>query len=270
MREQSIGMQSKIGVSLVALTISVFSSQSPAAIDASMQHLQQAEVALFRAGADLFMHRGEGRTVEQASYVERDLKALSQQLNALQQLPLSPLTQQAVAAAEQPQAHFAEQVRQILSYAPSQADLPWEANFEYSKAQYALWLALQDVKGALEQSHAGGLNEADRLLLKLPAEVQSLATRYIARAYIGDIETPNEQQQFYISQDIDALAKSVNADLLKLQLLRTSADDQGKLKQIQLRWQFIYGHLLDYTNNMTPLMVERHAADIANRLLKLQ
>jgi hypothetical protein len=263
-------MQSKIGLTLVALTLSVFSRHSPAAIDTSLQHVQQAEVALFRAGADLFMHRGEGRTPEQASYVERDLKVLNQQLTALQQLPLSPLSQQAIAAAAPLLDDFSHQVRQILSYAPSQADLPWEANFQYSKAQYALWLALQEVNGTLEQSYGGALNEAEQLLLKLPAQVQSLATRYVARAYIGDIETPNEQQQFYISQDIDRLAKSVNNDLLRLQALRTDVDGQAQLKQIQLRWQFIYGHLLDYSNNMTPLMVERHAAEVASRLLKLE
>ncbi|OHC25731.1 MAG: hypothetical protein A2Y50_07860 [Pseudomonadales bacterium RIFCSPLOWO2_12_59_9] len=263
-------MQSKIRATLAALALGLFSSQSPAAIDISLQHLQQSEVALFRAGTDLFMHRGEGRTQEQASQVDSDLKALNQHLSDLQQLPLSPLAQQAMTATQPLLANFDSRVRQTLAYAPSEADLPWEANFEYSKAQYALWMALQDVGSALEQTHGSNLNAADKLLLKLPGEVQSLATRYVARAYIGDIETPAEQQQLYIAQDIDLLAKSVNTDLLALQSLLTDADDQAKLKQIQVRWQFIYGRLLDYTNNLTPLMIERHAADVATRLLTLE
>lgn len=263
-------MQSKIRATLSALALAMFSSQSPAAIDISLQHLQQSEVALFRAGTDLFMHRGEGRTQEQASQVETDLKMLNQHLSELQQLPLSPQAQQAMTAVQPLLGNFDSRVRQTLAYAPSEPDLPWEANFEYSKAQYALWTALQDVGSALEQTHGSSLNEADKLLLKLPGEVQSLATRYVARAYIGDIETPAEQQQLYITQDIDLLAKSVNADLLKLQALLTDADDQAQLKQIQIRWQFIYARLLDYQNNLTPLMIERHAADVAARLLKLQ
>lgn len=263
-------MQSTIRATLAALALGLFSSPSWAAIDISLQHLQKAEVALFRAGTDLFMHRGEGRTQEQASQVDSDLKTLSQQLTELQKLPLSPLAQQALTATQPLLANFDSQVRQTLAYAPSEADLPWEANFEYSKAQYALWMALQEVAGALEQTHGNKLNAADKLLLKLPGEVQSLATRYVARAYIGDIETPAEQQQLYIAQDIDQLAKSVNADLLTLQSLLTSDDEQAKLKQIQIRWQFIYARLLDYKNNLTPLMIERHAADVADRLLTLE
>lgn len=263
-------MQSKTMAALSALALGLFSSQSPAAIDISLQHLQQGEVALFRAGTDLFMHRGEGRTQEQALQVESDLKALSQHLNELQQLPLSPLAQQALTATQPLLVNFDSQVRQTLAYAPSEADLPWEANFEYSKAQYALWMALQDVASALEQTHGSSLTAADKLLLKLPGEVQSLATRYVARAYIGDIETPAEQQQLYIAQDIDLLAKSVNTDLLTLQGLLPEAADQAKLKQIELRWQFIYARLLDYKNNMTPLMIERHAADVATRLVALE
>lgn len=263
-------MQSMIRATLSALALGLFGSQSSAAIDISLQHVQRAEVALFRAGTDLFMHRGEGRTQEQASRVESDLKALKQQLSDLQQLPLSAPTQHAITATLPLLANFDSRVRQTLAYAPSEADLPWEANFEYSKAQYALWMALQEIGSSLEQTYGGNLNAADKLLLKLPGEVQSLATRYVARAYIGDIETPAEQQQLYIAQDIDQLAKSVNADLLALQSLLTSADQQANLKQIQTRWQFIYARLLDYTNNLTPLMVERHAADVAARLLALE
>lgn len=263
-------MHSKIRATLSVLAIGLFSSQSMAAIDISLQHVQAGEVALFRTGTDLFMHRGEGRSQEQARQVENDLKALDQHLSNLRQLPLSPLAQQAMAATQPLLANFDSRVRQTLAYAPGEADLPWEANFEYSKAQYALWLALQDVASALEQTHGSNLNAADKLLLKLPGKVQSLATRYVARAYIGDIEAPAEQQQFYITQDIDLLAKSVNDDLLVLQSLLSDAEDQAQLKQIQIRWQFIYARLLDYQKNLTPLMVERHAADVAARLLKLQ
>ena len=150
-------MQSKIRATLSALALGLFSSQSPAAIDISLQHLQQSEVALFRAGTDLFMHRGEGRTQEQAGQVDSDLKALNQHLSDLQQLPLSPLAQQAMAATQPLLANFDSRVRQTLAYAPSEADLPWEANFEYSKAQYALWMALQDVASALQQTHGSKL-----------------------------------------------------------------------------------------------------------------
>jgi hypothetical protein len=255
---------------LPSLLLTLFSSLSQAALPPSLQHLQQAQIALFRAGTDLFMHRGEGRSAELAAQVEQDLQALSSHINALQQQALPPLAQQAFSNVPVLLTNFDQRVRQTLAYAPSEPDLPWEFNFEYSKAQRELWSALQDSSSALQQTQERPLSAADQLLLELPAKLQALATRYVARAYIGDIETLAEQQQLYIHQDIDQLAKSVNQDLQTLDQLRSDEASKKILALIHTRWNFIYARLLDYSNNMTPLMIERHSTEIIAQLLRLE
>ena len=252
------------------LLLSLFSSLSQAALAPPLQHLQQAEIALFRTGTDLFMHRGEGRSAEQAAQVDRDLQALASHVRALQQQATSPLTQQALSNVPTLLDNFDQRVRQTLAYAPSEPDLPWEFNFEYSKAQRELWSALQDTRNALQQAQTDKLSAADQVLLELPGKLQALATRYVARAYIGDIETLAEQQQLYIHQDIDQLAKSVNQDLQSLSQLRPDDASQKILAQINTRWKFIYARLLDYSSNMTPLMIERHSTEIVAQLLRLE
>lgn len=252
------------------LWLSLCSSLSLAALAPSLQHLQQAEIALFRTGTDLFVHRGEGRSAEQAAQVERDLQALDSHVSALQQQASSPLAQQAFGNVPTLLHTFDQRVRQTLAYAPSEPDLPWEFNFEYSKAQRELWSALQDTSNALQQAQTDKLEPAEQLLLELPGKLQALATRYVARAYIGDIETLAEQQHLYIHQDIDQLAKSVNQDLQRLNQLRSDEASQQVLAQVNTRWKFIYARLLDYSNNMTPLMIERHSTEIVTQLLRLE
>lgn len=234
---------------------------------APLRTLQQAELAMFRAGTDLFMHRGEDRSAPQAARVEQDLEALQASLLGLQGVPA---LQARVAVLMPLQQRFSQRVRETLAYDPLDPDLPWEFNFEFSKVQRELWMALQELRAGLLTDRGVPLTADEMALLELPCKVQALAERYVARAYIGDIETLADQQQLYINQDLDQLAEGIDSTLVTLNTRLVSPAQQAKLKQVSIRWRFIYGPLRDYSKDMAPLMVERHSREVVKQLVELQ
>lgn len=256
----------KLSQTLSLIFLSLVLNEARADGEAPLRALQQAELAMFRAGTDLFVHRGEDRSAPQAALVEADLGVLQASLVELQGVPE---VQAQVAELMPLQQRFSQRVRETLAYDPLDPDLPWEFNFEFSKVQRELWMALQDLRVSLLQVQKTPLTTDQLALLELPCKVQALAERYVARAYIGDIETLADQQQLYINQDLDQLAHGIDSTLTELNGRLIAADQQAKLKQVSIRWKFIYGPLRDYSKDMAPLMVERHSREIVKQLGEL-
>jgi hypothetical protein len=254
---------------LFSLALALFSLTSHAAPDVALTQLQSAQVLVFRTSTDLFIHRGEGGHAELAAKVQADLGKLRANLTTLQAQPLTESARLAMAQLPPSLAAFAALVEQALAYNPGEPDLPWEFNFQYSKAQRELVAAFEALEQQLLKGLAQPLPAADLRLQSLPAKVQYLAARYTARAYVGDIETLPEQQQHYLNQDIDVLAKQVDAELASLATEVTDAQQQ-RLQRALTRWKFIYPRLVGYNDNLVPLVVERHAAELADQLLRLR
>ncbi|WP_425916178.1 hypothetical protein [Pseudomonas sp. GWSMS-1] len=240
-----------------------------AAPDAALTQVQLAQVQVFRASTDLFVHRGEGGHAGLETKVQADLGRLRASLDTLQAQPLTDSARLAVEQLQSPLAAFIALVEQTLAYSPGEPDLPWAFNFQYSKAQRELLVALEALEQQLLKGLAQPLPPADLRLQSLPAKVQYLAARYTARAYVGGIETLPEQQQHYLNQDIDVLAKQVDGELTSLAPELTEAQQQ-RLQRALTRWKFIYARLVGYSDNLVPLVVERHAAELADQLLRLR
>lgn len=255
---------------LLSLAMVLFSSMLQAAPDVALAQVQQAQVQVFRASTDLFIHRGEGGHAELAAKVQADLGKLRESLATLQAQPLTDSARLAMQQLQAPLTAFTTLVEQTLAYKPGEPDLPWEFNFQYSKAQRELVAALEVLEQQLLKGLAQPLTAVEQRLQSLPAKVQYLAARYTARAYVGDIETLPEQQQHYLNEDIDVLAKQVDGELLSLASELTDAQAQQRLQRALPRWKFIYPRLLDYSKDLVPLIVERHAAELAGQLLRLQ
>lgn len=240
-----------------------------AAPDVALTQVQLAQVQVFRASTDLFVHRGEGGHAELATKVQADLGRLRASLDTLQAQPLTDSARLAVQQLQSPLAAFIALVEQTLAYSPGEPDLPWAFSFQYSKAQRELLAALEALEQQLLKGLAQPLPPADLRLQSLPAKVQYLAARYTARAYVGGIETLPEQQQHYLNQDIDVLAKQVDGELASLATELTEAQQQ-RLQRALTRWKFIYARLVGYSDNLVPLVVERHAAELADQLLRVR
>lgn len=254
---------------LMLLGLLCLSPLLQAAPDMALAQVQQAQVQVFRSSADLFIHRGEGGHAELAAKVQADLGKLRENVSALQAQALTDSARLAMEQLQPPLAAFTGLVEQTLAYKPGEPDLQWEFNFQYSKAQRELVMALEALQQQLLKAQAQPLSAAELRLQSLPAKVQYLAARYTARAYVGDIETLPEQQQHYLNQDIDVLAKQVDAELASLAGELTDAQAQQRLQRALPRWKFIYPRLLDYSDNLVPLIVERHAAELADQLARL-
>lgn len=254
---------------LLSLALVLFSAIAQSAPDVALTQVQHAQVQVFRASTDLFIHRGEGGHAELAAKVQADLGKLRESMATLQAQPLTDSARLAMEQLQPPLAVFTALVEQTLAYNPGEPDLPWEFNFQYSKAQRELVAALEALEQQLLKGLAQPLSAADMRLQSLPAKVQYLAARYTARAYVGDIETLPEQQQHYLNQDIDVLAKQVDAELASL-ATELTGEQQQRLQRAQTRWKFIYSRLVGYNDNLVPLVVERHAAEMADQLLRLR
>ncbi|WP_347506010.1 hypothetical protein [Pseudomonas anguilliseptica] len=254
---------------LLSLALVLFSAIVHSAPDMALTQVQLAQVQVFRASTDLFIHRGEGGHAELAAKVQADLSKLRESLTTLQAQPLTDSARLAMEQLQSPLAAFTALVEQTLAYNPSEPDLPWEFNLQYSKAQRELVAALEALEQQLLKGLAQPLSAADLRLQSLPAKVQYLAARYAARAYVGDIETLPEQQQHYLNQDIDVLAKQVDTELATL-ATELTGEQQQRLQRAQTRWKFIYSRLVGYNDNLVPLVVERHAAEMADQLLRLR
>ena len=254
---------------LLSLALVLFSAIVHSAPDVALTQVQLAQVQVFRASTDLFIHRGEGGHAELAAKVQADLSKLRESLATVQAQPLTDSARLAMEQLQPPLAAFVALVEQTLAYNPGEPDLPWEFNFQYSKAQRELVAALEALEQQLLKGLAQPLTSADLRLQSLPAKVQYLAARYTARAYVGDIETLPEQQQHYLNQDIDVLAKQVDAELATL-ATELTGEQQQRLQRALTRWKFIYSRLMGYNDNLVPLVVERHAAEMADQLLRLR
>ncbi|MDP2746291.1 hypothetical protein [Pseudomonas sp.] len=254
---------------LLSLALVLFSAIAQSAPDVALTQVQHAQVQVFRASTDLFIHRGEGGHAELAAKVQADLGKLRESMATLQAQPLTDSARLAMEQLQPSLAVFTALVEQTLAYNPSEPDLPWEFNFQYSKALRELVAALEALEQQLLKGLAQPLSAADMRLQSLPAKVQYLAARYTARAYVGDIETLPEQQQHYLNQDIDVLAKQVDAELASL-ATELTGEQQQRLQRAQTRWKFIYSRLVGYNDNLVPLVVERHAAEMADQLLRLR
>lgn len=153
---------------LLSLALVLFSAIAHSAPDVALTQVQLAQVQVFRASTDLFIHRGEGGHAELAAKVQADLSKLRESLATLQAQPLTDSARLAMEQLQSPLATFTALVEQTLAYNPSEPDLPWEFNFQYSKAQRELVAALEALEQQLLKGQAQPLSAADlRLQLSL-------------------------------------------------------------------------------------------------------
>ncbi len=243
---------------MVGLYCLCVSSPLLAALSPQQQQTQDAQVAALQAATQLFMHRGEGRQPEQAELVEVALNDLQQQSQGLTVGDLST----SVPA-------YQQQVQQALAYDLSSPDLPWDFNLNFSNA---LSRVMQDLQqNAIAAKVQPALSAEQALLWDLPARFQYLATRYTARAYTGDLEPLSEDASSFLAQDLDQQTAALDKDLKALAAgLAGRSDVANRLRDVQVRWRFIHGRLLNYNDDMAPLIVERSCRDIVTHLQALQ
>ncbi|MET1077818.1 MAG: hypothetical protein ABWY06_07340 [Pseudomonas sp.] len=245
-----------------------WSAAASAALDAQLLQVQRAEVQMLRTGTELFVHRGEGGHAELTARVEAQLLAFKDSLARLEAAPLSGESRALLEALTPHRLAFEIKILEGLVYDPASPELPWQFNFEFARVQRALLLGLERLGRQAQQAHA--MTPLELRLLDLPAKIQSLASRYTARAYIGDIDSGPDEPAHYLSQDIDALASSIDADLLALEQGLGPGPAREALRPLATRWKFIRGRLLDYQDNLAPLVVARQAGEMAEGLLRLQ
>lgn len=264
-------MQGKTIVALLIMLGTLLPMTARAAIDPPVRAVQQAQLVMFRSGIDLFVHRGEDRTARQAALVEADIKELQAAVAALQGQAQSAEAKVLFDALGPLLDRYVQRVHTGLEHDPMDTDFPWGFNFEFSNEQRELWAALEKLRLQLQAEQAVPLNADEELVISLPCKVLSLTSRYVARAYIGDVETYAEtDQQLYVNQELDKLANAIDADLNTLAARIQDPQAKSKLARLQMRWKFIHGPLQDYSKDMAPLVVDRHARAVANELLQLQ
>ena len=74
---------------LLSLALVLFSTIVHSAPDVALTQVQLAQVQVFRASTDLFIHRGEGGHAELAAKVQADLGKLRESMATLQAQPLT-------------------------------------------------------------------------------------------------------------------------------------------------------------------------------------
>ncbi len=234
------------------------SSPLLAALSPQQQQTQDAQVAALQAATQLFMHRGEGRQPAQAELAEAALGSLQQHSQGL-----------AVGDLQASVPAYRQQVQQALAYDLSSPDLPWDFNLNFSNALSSVLQGLQ--QNAIAAKAQPTLSAEQALLWDLPARFQYLATRYTARAYVGDLEPLSEDANSFLAQDLDQQTAALDNDLKALAAaLEGRADVASRLRDVQIRWRFIHGRLLNYNDDMAPLIVERSCRDIVTHLQALQ
>ncbi|MCJ8168954.1 hypothetical protein [Atopomonas sediminilitoris] len=232
-----------------------------AALTPEQTQQQNAQVVALSAATQVFVHRGEGREQAKVAQADTDLQQLRSNLQGLPAAHAAP-AQQALSAYEQ-------QVRDALAYDPSSPDLPWDFNLNFSNALAALLQGLQQSGAVVQQNPA--LSPEQALLWDLPTRFQYLAARYTARAYVGDLEPLSEDTASFLAQDLDQQTKALDQDLTALaNALAARPEATQRVRDMQMRWRFIHGRLLNYDEDMAPLMVERSCAEIVSQLQALQ
>ncbi|MGX5217525.1 hypothetical protein ACVTMO_02555 [Pseudomonas segetis] len=232
---------------LIALAASFPASTSAAALSPA----ELAQVYACRATSSLLLLRGEGFQKIHQQRLEADLQALNGALQAISQ-PSDNLL-----ATRQ---ELVTQLRNGVSYGPSEDNVPWRYPQELSKA-------LRDFLHEARQMPQGSDDE-------LPAEVEYLAVQYLSRSYMGTFEIAREQPDTYLGQDERLLLPKIDQQLNTAGL----ADDPA-LGKLTARWEYLKSALADMNSKsntlqsvsgrpFAPITVDRHSRTLTQNWIE--
>ncbi|WP_339489850.1 hypothetical protein [Pseudomonas sp. EL_65y_Pfl2_R95] len=214
---------------------------------------EQAQVFACRATSSLLLLRGEGFQKAHQQRLESDLQALNGAIQAIPQ-PSEGLIGT--------RTELVTQLRNGVSYGPSEDNVPWRYPQELSKA-------LREFLHEARQMPQGSDNE-------LPAEVEYLAVQYLSRSYMGTFEIAREQPDTYLGQDERILLPNIDQQLKALD----SADDPS-LDKLRSRWEYLKSALADMNSKsntlqsvsgrpFAPITVDRHSRTLTQNWMDRQ
>lgn len=143
-----------------------------AALDDQQRALQQLQVQACRAVGSLLLLRGEGFQEQHAAQLEKDLASLDRALAAAPEGVLLRQGEKTLVA----------RIREGAAYGPREEDLPWRYPQQLSRA-------LRDFLNLVERQVPPPPPGQPLPLWQLPVRVEYLSLQYLARAYLGGLET---------------------------------------------------------------------------------
>ncbi|MFI8480178.1 hypothetical protein ACIGCM_06370 [Pseudomonas sp. NPDC078700] len=236
-----------------ACIIGLMSSLPAITFAMALSPAEQAQVFACRATSSLLLLRGEGFQKNHQQRLESDLQALNGAIQGIPQPSESLITTHT---------ELVTQLRNGVSYGPSEDNVPWRYPQELSKA-------LRDFLHEARQMPQGSDNE-------LPAEVEYLAVQYLSRAYIGTFEIAREQPDTYLGQDERILLPNIDQQLNTL-----GSNDDPAISKLRSRWGYLKSALADMNSKsntlqsvsgrpFAPITVDRHSRTLTQNWMDRQ
>lgn len=167
-------------------------------------------------------------------------------------------------SAELTSAHQAlvTQLRNGVSYGPSDENVPWRFPEDLSRALRDFLSTARALPGAEGQS-------------ELAAKVEYLSVQYLSRSYLGTFEIAREQPGTYLGQDERLLLPAIDSEL---QALKDQSDPQ--VSKLQTRWSYLRAALADMNSQsntlqsvsgrpFAPITVDRHARSMTAQWMEM-
>lgn len=206
---------------------------------------EQLQVYACRATSSLLLYRGEGFQAAHRERLDNDLAALAGALQSLPQ-PSDELRREHQA--------LVDELRQGVTFGPSEEDLPWSYPRDLAKALRE-FLASAGASGDAPPS--------------VPVQVEYLAVQYLFRAYLGSFETAKEDSGHYLGQDERALVPTIDAEL---------TGNPARYGKVKVRWDYLKVALSDMNSGISalqsksgrpfaPTMVDRHSRALTRQLM---
>ena len=226
-----------------------------AALDDQQRALQQLQVQACRAVGSLLLLRGEGFQEQHAAQLEKDLASLDRALAAAPEGVLLRQDEKTLVA----------RIREGAAYGPREEDLPWRYPQQLSRA-------LRDFLNLVERQVP-----PPPPLWQLPVRVEYLSLQYLARAYLGGLETAREQPRDYLGQDESVLVPLIDR---RIALLVAQSANPAGLKKLENRWEYLSQALRDLNSKSSalvsasgrpwaPIIVDRHARALSESLMRV-
>ncbi|EPL1359505.1 hypothetical protein QK360_11585 [Pseudomonas aeruginosa] len=231
-----------------------------AALDDQQRALQQLQVQACRAVGSLLLLRGEGFQEQHAAQLEKDLASLDRALAAAPEGVLLRQDEKTLVA----------RIREGAAYGPREEDLPWRYPQQLSRA-------LRDFLNLVERQVPPPPPGQPLPLWQLPVRVEYLSLQYLARAYLGGLETAREQPRDYLGQDESVLVPLIDR---RIALLVAQSANPAGLKKLENRWEYLSQALRDLNSKSSalvsasgrpwaPIIVDRHARALSESLMRL-
>lgn len=235
------------------LIIGFMASLSTITFAAALSPAELAQVYACRATSSLLLLRGEGFQRTHQQRLENDLQALNGAMQAISQPSQSLITTRT---------ELVTQLRNGVSYGPSEDNVPWRYPQELSKA-------LREFLHEARQMPQGSDNE-------LPVEVEYLAVQYLSRSYMGTFEIAREQPDTYLGQDERILLPKIDRQLNDL-----GSNDDPAQNKLRARWEYLKSALADMNSKsntlqsvsgkpFAPITVDRHSRTLTQNWMDRQ